>query len=264
MGNKVAIEEQTSSKNYVQEKSFLKNIFTRRPKRKFVLGIIDPQNDFCEGGSLAVFDANKIFPQINKLRYLCLRQGIKTFISQDYHPASHMSFASTYEKQPFTKITLDLEMENNNKITVDQMLWPIHCVENTLGANFHKDLFVFYNDKIIQKGTKHKVESYSAFGDEFGNQYENTGLNKWLTNKKITDIILVGLATDYCVYNTAKDAINLGYSVHLILSCVRGVDSKTTEIAMQDMKSKGVIMYADLLDFLNFNKDVFTSINIYL
>ncbi len=83
MGNKVAIEENSNSnlKNYKQTKSLFSNIFNTKPKQKFVLGIIDPQNDFCEGGSLAVLDANKIFGSINKLRYVCARNGIKTFIS---------------------------------------------------------------------------------------------------------------------------------------------------------------------------------------
>jgi len=264
MGNKVSTEEQSSSSNYIDKKPFFKNIFTRKPKQKFVLGIIDPQNDFCEGGSLAVFDANKIFAPINKLRYLCLRHGIKTFISQDFHHPAHISFASTYDKPLFSKEKLDLIMENGDKLIVEQIMWPTHCVQNTKGADFNSDLFVFFNDKIIQKGTKKNVESYSAFGDEFGNQYEKTGLFNWLDSKKITEIILVGLATDYCVYNTALDAIKYGFTVHIILSCVRGVDSTSTYIAIQHMKSKGVIFYSDIFDFISKHKRTFNNINIFL
>ncbi len=264
MGNKVAVEEQPNLKNYKQEKSFIQNIFTRKPKKKFVLGIIDPQNDFCEGGSLAVLDANKIFVPINKLRYLCVRHGIKTFISQDFHHLAHMSFASTHDKPVFSNQKLNLVMENGDKLTVTQTMWPTHCVQGTKGAEFYSDLFLFYNDKIIQKGTKTNVESYSAFGDEFNNQYEQTGLYSWLNQKKITDIILVGLATDYCVYNTALDAVKYGFTVHVILSCIRGVNPTTTSNAIEDMKSKGVVFYDEIFEFVNKNNRIFNNINLFL
>jgi nicotinamidase/pyrazinamidase len=264
MGNKIAIEEQPSSNNYIKEKSFFENIFNLNPKQKFVLGIIDPQNDFCEGGSLAVLDANKIFCPINKLRYICARHGIKTFISQDFHPVAHVSFASTHGKPVFSNKILDLVMDNGDNLSVTQTMWPTHCVQRTMGAEFHSDLFLFFNDKIIQKGTNKNVESYSAFGDEFNNKYEKTCLHDWLGSKKITDIILVGLATDYCVYNTAIDAINYKFTVHIILSCVRGVNSKTSDNAIQDMKSKGVIFYNDVFDFVNKNNKVFNNINLFL
>lgn len=262
MGNKVAIEEKSNS--YTKKEQSFFSIFNRIPKKKFILGIIDPQNDFCEGGTLAVQSANEIFAPINKLRYLCVQYRIKTFISQDYHPSNHMSFGSTHKKDLFTKINLNLIMDNKDSITCEQIMWPNHCVQGTSGANFFSDLIVFNKDVIFQKGTNSNVESYSAFGDQFNNFYENTGLNKWLTNRKITDIILVGLATDYCVYNTGLDAIKLGYSVHLILSCVRGVNPETTSNAIIDMKSKGIYIYKNLEEFVNNNLNIFTNVNMYL
>jgi nicotinamidase/pyrazinamidase len=264
MGNKVSVEPHSNSTNNKQTKSLFSNIFNTKPKQKFVLGIIDPQNDFCEGGSLAVLDANKIFGSINKLRYICVKHGIKTFISQDFHHLTHMSFASTHDKPVFSNQKLDLIMENGDKLTLTQTMWPTHCVQGTRGAEFYSDLFVFFNDKIIQKGTKKNVESYSAFGDEFNNSYEKTGLYSWLVPKKITDIILVGLATDYCVYNTGLDAVKYGFTVHVILSCVRGVDPTTTSNAIQDMKLKGVIFYNDVFDFVNKNNKVFNNNNLFL
>ena len=229
-----------------------------------MLGIIDPQNDFCEGGCFPVLDSNKIFAPINKLRYICVKHGIKTFISQDFHHPAHVSFASTHNKPVFSNQMLDLCMDNGDKLSLTQNMLPTHCVQRTMGAEFHSDLFLFFNDKIIQKGTIKNVLSYSAFGDEFDNKYEKTCLFNWLTQKKITDIILVGLATDYCVYNTASDAVKYKFTVHIILSCVRGIDSKTTENAIQDMKLKGVIFYNDVLDFVNKNNKIFNNINLFL
>ncbi len=261
MSNKVIPETQNQNK-LNKQKTCLQKLFNLKQNKKFILGIIDPQNDFCEGGSLAVFDANKIFSHINKLRILCKNNNIRTFISQDYHPPTHMSFASTYQAEVFSTKKLDLVMENNDKITVEQKMWPKHCVQGTFGAEFYKDLIIFNSDIIIQKGTKMNVESYSAFGDEFNNRYENTGLNSILRLKKITDIILVGLATDYCVYNTALDAIKLGYNVHIILSCVRGVDSKTTDASIYDLQSKGALFYEEVQEFINRNISIFENINI--
>ena len=104
---------------------------------------------------------------------------------------------------------------------------------------------------MVRKGTKKNVESYSAFGDEFRGKYEKTDLNDWLKSKNITDIILTGIATDYCVYNTALDARRNRYDVHLILSCTRGVAKDTTEKALKDMTEKGVKMYETVDEFYN-------------
>jgi nicotinamidase/pyrazinamidase len=225
---------------------------------KFILGIIDPQNDFCFGGELAVKEADFAIAAINKLRFICFGI-IDTFISQDFHPENHMSFSSTHNKKNYEKTKLNLEMEDGSKIDVEQVLWPKHCVQNTKGSEFHPDLIVIKQDKIIQKGTKPNVESYSAFGDEFGGKYEKTDLNKWLKNKKITDIILVGVATDYCVYNTALDSIRNGYKVHLILSCTRGVDKDTTEKALEDLTSKGAKFYKSVDEFYLTHKNFITD-----
>ncbi len=228
--------------------------------KKFVLGIIDVQNDFCKGGALAVNDANSIIARINKLRFICY-DYMKTFISQDYHPENHMSFASTHDAEEFSKKQLILKMEDNTTIKVEQNMWPSHCVQNMPGSNFHPDLIVLNKDKIIQKGTKENVESYSAFGDEFKGKYEKTELNEWLIKYKITDIVLVGIATDYCVYHTALDALRLGFKVHIILSCVKGVDPGTTYNSLEDLKYRGVKMYDLVDDFYEEHKNSILSDN---
>lgn len=220
-------------------------------KKKFALGIIDPQNDFFKSGPLAINQAEEILGPINKLRYLL--PNVLTFFSQDFHPPNHMSFASTHGVEAFSKKQLDLKMENGDVLMITQDMWPAHCVASTSGANFHKDIVILPNDKIFRKGTKTMVESYSAFGDENESTYENTGLDQWLKSNDITDIVLVGVATDYCVYNTALDSLRLGYSTHLILSCTRGVKEDGTQKALQDLQKKNVKFYSEVDDFIKIN-----------
>jgi nicotinamidase/pyrazinamidase len=221
--------------------------------RRFALGIIDVQNDFCAGGALHVTDADLVVAPINKLRFMYY-EILPTFISQDFHPANHMSFNTTHGVATNTKQKLHLKMEDGSFIDVEQDMWPVHCVQNTPGSNLHRDLIVTRIDKIIKKGTKANVESYSAFGDEFGGKYEKTDLDNWLKGKDVTDIILTGVATDYCVYNTALDARRNGYDVHLIMSCTKGVAEETTKKAIADMKEKGVVFYDTVENFYNLHK----------
>ena len=223
---------------------------TNSSNKKFVLAIIDVQNDFLSGGSLAIDDANSVIAPINKLRFMYF-DHMNTFISQDYHDKNHMSFGETHNRENFKETDLHLQMEDGSYIDVKQTLWPTHCVKGTRGSELHRDLIVTKQDLIIRKGTKRNVESYSAFGDEFKGKYEKTELNDWLKSKNITDIILTGIATDYCVYNTALDARRNIYDVHLILSCTRGVAKDTTEKALKDMTEKGVKMYETVDEFYN-------------
>ena len=218
-------------------------------KRKFILGIIDPQNDFFQGGALAVPDSQAIIGPINKLRFFCV-DLMDTFVSQDFHPPNHMSFAQTHQTNPFIKKELEIKLDGINTTHVTQDMWPTHCVQGTPGAQAHKDIIITQPDHIFRKGTNPNIESYSAFGDEFTNKYENTGLDNFLKSKCITDIVLVGLATDFCVYNTALDAIRLGYSVHLIKSCVRAVFPDKVEQLYVQMEAKGICIYQDVEDFL--------------
>ena len=232
------------------------SIITPTTPTKFIIGIIDMQNDFCKGGALKVDGAEAALAAINKLRFIYAGL-IKVFLSQDWHHVKHMSFAETHKKTPFTgPEKLTLVMEDNSTLNVEQMMWPRHCVENTRGARLHPDLIVSTEDFIIRKGTKQNVESYSAFGDEFHGKYEQTALHSFLSRYSITDIILTGLASDYCVYNTALDAVRLGYKVHLILSCTRGVAQDTTKTAFNDLKDKGVEFYHTVDEFYTIHKSM--------
>lgn len=227
-------------------------------RKMFALGIIDVQNDFCEGGTLAVPDAVSILGPINKLRF-AYYDNIPTFVSQDFHPANHVSFDTTHGKPLYSSQNLVLKMDNGEIECVEQMMWPVHCVANTAGSNIHKDLILTKHDYFVHKGTKPKVESYSAFGDEMGGKYEKTELNEWLESQNITDIILTGLATDYCVLNTALDAVKMGYTVHLISDCTRGVAADTTATARDKMTNQGVNMYGSVDDFIKEHASVISK-----
>jgi nicotinamidase/pyrazinamidase len=135
---------------------------------------------------------------------------------------------------------------------IKQKLWPVHCIRDTFGSDLHEDLIVTKKDIRIQKGIYENVESYSAFGDEYKGKYEDTKLQDWLRPKKITDIVLTGIALDYCVYYTALDAIRLGYKVHIIMSCTRGVAQESIAKAIRDMKEKGVTFYEGVNDFYDY------------
>jgi nicotinamidase/pyrazinamidase len=231
------------SKNSSQVIPSNENAQVRSITRRFILGIIDVQVDFCRGGKLAVDEADETVGGINKLRYM-YDNYIQTFFSQDWHDDYHMSFAETHNKKAFTgPETLRITMEDESVITVQQMMWPRHCVENTVGSRLHPDLITSKHDYFVKKGTKTNVESYSAFGDEFQGKYEKTRLDAWLKALGITDIILTGIASDYCVYYTAMDAVRLNYRVHIILSCTRGVAKDTTDKAFEYLKTIGVRFY---------------------
>lgn len=222
--------------------------------RKFILGIIDVQNDFCKDGALAVTDADLVVAPINKLRFACFNK-METFLSQDFHPEDHVSFCTRHKKPALTELKLQLTV-NGDILNINQILWAPHCIKDTKGSDFHKDLIRTISDLYIKKGQNKDVESYSAFGDSFNNTYENTKLNKLLASKKITDIILTGIATDYCVYHTALDALRYGFVVHLILSCTKGVSLESTTKALEDMKRKGVVMHESVDDFYDYYKGI--------
>ena len=177
------------------------------------LVVVDVQNDFCAGGALAVPDADTIVPVVNGL----LRDFRRVIIAQDWHPPGHVSFASSHPgRQAFGRIPLP---------SGEQELWPDHCVAGTRGAGFHPGLEVPAEATIVRKGIHANIDSYSAF---FENDRETpVGLDAMLRAAGVTaahELVLVGLATDYCVLHTALDARRLGYRVAVIESGCRGID----------------------------------------
>lgn len=175
-----------------------------------VLVVIDIQNDFCSGGTLAVPDAEAVLPVVNGL----MRDFERVILTQDWHPPGHVSFASSHSGQrAFGRITLPYG---------EQVLWPDHCVEETRGAAFHSGLDVPAGATIVRKGVRQNIDSYSAF---FENDRQTpVGLDALLRGSGIGEITLSGLATDYCVLHTALDARALGYEVSVIEPACRGID----------------------------------------
>ena len=173
--------------------------------------VIDIQNDFCEGGALAVKDANSIIPVVNKL--IDYFKNIDSFIiaTKDWHPINHRSFAINSCKE----IGEFGELEG-----LPQVFWPIHCVQDTFGSEFHSDLLPIEN--IIYKGQDFLVDSYSGFFDN--GKIHKTDLDKILKENEIKTLYVVGLATDYCVKYSVLDALTLGYNVFLIEDAIKGVN----------------------------------------
>jgi nicotinamidase/pyrazinamidase len=198
-----------------------------------LLLVIDVQNDFCPGGALAVHDGDAVVPTINRIAQ---RFG-HVVLTQDWHPAGHSSFASSHPgATPFESIAMPYGQ---------QTLWPDHCVQGTAGAAFHPDLSTVSAELVIRKGFRPEIDSYSAF-------YENdrqtpTGLAGYLRERGLTRIVLVGLATDYCVYYSAVDARRLGFDAVVIESACRAIDlAGSLAAAWTGMQEAGVQRIADL------------------
>lgn len=189
--------------------------------------VIDVQNDFCPGGALAVTDGNAIVPGINAL----MQEVPCVVLTQDWHPADHSSFASEHPGAAAYDLT---EMPYG-----PQVLWPDHCVQGSTGADFHAALHTDPADLIIRKGFRRAIDSYSAFFEN--DKTTPTGLEGYLRTRGITDLVLVGLATDFCVAYSAQDAAQLGFDVTVRLDLCRGIDlNGSLEAALGAMRAAGV------------------------
>jgi len=201
---------------------------------KDALIIVDMQNDFIPGGSLAVEEGDLIVEDINRIASKFKENDGTIICTQDWHPQDHLSFASNHQgKNPGD----DYMSEDG---AIGPVLWPDHCVQGTKGADFHKDLNIDLADKIIQKGMNPKVDSYSGFQDN--DKKSETGLRKYLNAKKIKRIFVCGLALDYCCYYTAMDGLEFGYKVYFLVDLTRGVDlpEGNVENALKNLKKSGI------------------------
>lgn len=190
--------------------------------------VVDVQYDFLPGGSLAVPDGDKIIPVINRI----MKNFAVVVATQDWHPAGHISFASTHEgRQPFEVIELSYGK---------QTLWPDHCVQGTKGAQLVAELDLNPVEVIIRKGTNAQIDSYSAFYDN-GRQ-KTTGLSGYLKSKGVSEVYVCGLATDVCVYHTAKDSLSEGFQTFVILSASMGLSEASITQTMNHIKQLGGIV----------------------
>lgn len=199
-------------------------------KRNKALILIDLQNDFCEGGSLAVSEADVVISCANIL------QEKFDFIvaTKDWHPKEHVSFA---ENHPGKSIG-DAIIVNG----VEQRLWPVHCVQHTPGAEFHPELNTSRIKQIFFKGSDKTVDSYSAFFDN--KHLRETGLGHYLKASQIEEVYLMGLATDYCVKYSCLDAISLGFNTFVVEDACRGVECQRGDVknAFSAMQAKGAYL----------------------
>jgi nicotinamidase/pyrazinamidase len=219
---------------------------TWKADKDTALIIIDIQNDFIPGGSLAVGGGDEIIPLVNKLR----THFETVVITQDFHPAGHSSFASSHKgKTP---------METVEMAYGTQVLWPDHCVQGTYGTAFHEDLVIEDNDLILQKGKNPAIDSYSAFleNDKITPTRFDDGstLEEKLKDKGIRKFVAVGLAGDFCVGFTAIDGLKAGFQVAVVKDATRSIaipigNDETTETKMdKDIIAAGgkVISSAEL------------------
>ncbi len=176
---------------------------------KYAIVVVDVQNDFCPGGALPVKAGDKVVTPLNEMIQQFDAAGFPVFFTRDWHPPNHCSF-----KQ-------------------QGGIWPPHCVKNTTGAEFHPRLKVPRNARIISKATKSDEDAYSGF--------QGTDLSGRLKRLGVTQLILGGLATDYCVKNTVLDALRDGFGVSVLKDCVKGVEVKRGDsaAALRDMLANG-------------------------
>ncbi len=178
---------------------------------KRALLVVDLQNDFFKSGALPVPEAEEILPRVARLLTLPFDKKIA---SQDWHPAGHCSFASVGG------------------------LWPDHCIQGSHGAQLTPPLDHFTFDFIVKKGIDQEVDSYSAFFDN--EKRRSTGLEGYLRSEGIHELYVVGLATEYCVFHSCMDAVQLGFSVKLIVDACQGLSAEAVLQCSNQMRQAGV------------------------
>ncbi len=205
-------------------------------KTNLGVNVVDIQGDFTKlkNGSLAVDGTDEAYIKAVEENVKKLKEaGFPIYATQDWHPKNHTSFFTNHKgKKAFDAIKLHGK---------DQVLWPPHCVQNTPGAEILLDKKLF--KAVVRKGMDPQYDSYSGFQDDGG---KKTEMDKLLKRDHIKKIVLFGIATDYCVRATSLDAVAAGYKVIVIKNLCRGVAPDTTHKAIEEMKSKGVVILDDL------------------
>jgi nicotinamidase/pyrazinamidase len=192
--------------------------------------IVDPQNDFLPGGALPVPHGDEVIPIANSLQ----RKFELVLATKDWHPPDHGSFAVNHPgKKPGDRIMLD---------GIEQILWPVHCVQNTHGAEFAPSFDTSRIAHVFHKGTERNIDSYSTFFDNAHRRH--TGLAHYLEKRGIKDIYLMGLALDYCVKYSVLDARQLGFNTHVILDGCREIELEPGDIdrALNEMKHVDAVL----------------------
>ncbi len=197
---------------------------------KRALVLVDLQNDFCPGGALAVARGDEVIEVANRMQ----RHFDVVVATQDWHPREHGSFAANHPgKEPYQVIDLH---------GLPQVLWPVHCVQGTPGAELHAGVDRSRLAKVFQKGTDPAVDSYSGLHDN--GRRKSTGMGEWLRTQGVDTVFVLGLATDYCVKFTALDARQDGFATFLVADACRGVELKKgdSDAAIEAMRGAGVVV----------------------
>jgi nicotinamidase/pyrazinamidase len=192
--------------------------------------IVDLQNDFLPGGALAVPHGDEVVPVANELQ----QKFELVLATKDWHPPDHGSFAANHPgKKPGDRIILD---------GIEQILWPVHCVQNTYGAEFAPSVDTSRIAHVFHKGIDPRIDSYSTFFDNAHRRH--TGLSHYLEKHAINDVYLMGLALDYCVKYSTLDARQLGLNTHVIVDGCRGIELEPGDIgrALDEMKRAGAVL----------------------
>ena len=195
--------------------------------KRAALVVVDIQNDFCEGGALAVSGGSEIVPVVNALG----SRFERVVLTQDWHPRGHVSFASSWPgRTPGEIVAVG---------GIDQALWPDHCIQGTAGAAFHPSLESDKAVLVLRKGYRSGLDSYSCFFEN--DRSTSTGLEGWLRSAGISELFFTGIATDYCVLYSVLDALRLGFSSTLVEDAVRGVGAPVGSIpaAFDAMRHEG-------------------------
>ena len=179
--------------------------------------VIDVQNDFCENGALPVTDAESAIPAINQLIKAAERENMPIYYSRDWHPKSHCSFQPSGGE------------------------WPMHCVQNSWGAEYHPNLYFAANAEIVNKANQPTKECYSAISG--GLATSNAVLYSDLKSRAISELYLCGFALDYCVYESAKEALQKGFVVHIVLAACRGINKSKCKSCLDKLIAMGAIIH---------------------
>ena len=199
-----------------------------KPSPGDILLIVDVQNDFLPGGALAVPEGAAVVDPCNRLA----RAFDHVVLTQDWHPAGHISFASSHPgRQPFDTVALPDGRS--------QLLWPDHCLQGSGGAGLAPALDVPKAELIIRKGYRPALDSYSAFVEADGRTA--TGLGGYLRERDLMRVIVCGLATDFCAGWSATDAARTGFETWLVEDATRGIDANgSMGRTLADMEAAGV------------------------
>ncbi|KAF3930277.1 Nicotinamidase [Dactylellina cionopaga] len=206
--------------------------------------VVDMQEDFCPpNGSLAVANGREIIPVINSL--LANPTFTTRIATKDWHPPSHISFASNHQPPnniPFVSTTTITNPYNPSE-AYDTRLWPDHCIQGTKGAELIPELDQSLVDEIVEKGMDDRVEMYSCFRDPFEHPtVSDSGLVERLKSKNVTHVYVVGLAMDYCVKCSAVDARKAGFEVYVVEDGTKAVDPTTWSEVKKELEGHGVSM----------------------